>query len=249
MNGVWNVHGMISYGFPLTFMKCNLNLSGNVNYAQSPTISGVLQKNGSVEYTKNISKNLSPGGSINLGSNISENVDFSLGYRVNYNHVRNTFNLAQNNDYLSHSAHGNIKVILPLGFTIASDAHYTQNFSLKGSDFNIAYTMWNFSVGKKVFRGNLGEINIFVNDILDRNRSFQRQWSALYMQNVTNTSIGRYIGISLTYNLRHYGGKSSGSPSGFESMRDGGKTAPPAGVPRGGMMGPPPGGFGGGFGM
>lgn len=195
-----------------------------------------------VEYTTNVSKNLSPGVNISIGSNISENVDFMVGYRANYNHVRNTFNLNNNNDYFSHSAFGNVKVVLPLGFTIASDIAYTQNFGLKGSSFDIAYTRWNISIGKKLFKKNLGEINLFVNDVLDQNRSFQRQWTALYMQNITNTSIGRYIGVSMTYNLRNYGGKgASGNDSGrYESLRDGGR--PMMGPP----SGPPPGGWGGG---
>ncbi|MBE6209440.1 MAG: hypothetical protein E7128_04300 [Rikenellaceae bacterium] len=238
MNGKWNVHGMVNFGMPLSFMKCNLNIGANIGYEQSPTVTGVLQSNGEVQYTKNISKRLSPGGMLTIGSNISENVDFSVGYRVNYNNVRNTFNLANNNDYLAHSAWGNVKVVLPLGFTIASDVSYTQNFGLSGSDFNVAYTLWNFSIGKKLFRNNRGEINLFVNDILDQNRSFQRRWSALYLENVTNTSIGRYVGISMTYNLRNYGGKMKGPKDvpNFESLRDGGGRAP---------MGPPPGGFGG----
>ncbi len=253
MDGNWSVNGMISYGMPLSFMKCNLNMSANVSYRQSPTVTGVMTDAATqhVEYTTNISKNLSPGGNITIGSNISENVDFFVGYRANYNHVRNTFNLRNNNDYLSHSAWGNVKVILPLGFTIASDVTYTQNFGLKGSDFDVAYTMWNISIGKKIFRNNRGEVNLFMNDILDQNRSFQRQWNSLYMQNVTNTSIGRYVGISLTYNLRNYGSKEEreNMRGNFESLRDGrpeGMPAPPAGMMRGGFGGPPPGGFGGG---
>lgn len=247
MDGNWSVNGMVSYGLPLSFMKCNLNLSANISYQQSPTVTGVMTDAASqaIEWTTNISKNLSPGASINIGSNISENVDFTVGYRANYNHVRNTFNLRSNNDYLSHSAWGNVKVVLPLGFTIASNVSYTQNFSLNGSDFDVAYTMWNVSVGKKVFRNNMGEVNLFVNDILDQNRSFQRVWNSLYMQNVTNTSIGRYVGISLTYNLRNYGSREERrSLQNAESLRDGGRpSGPPAGMMRGGMGGPPSGGY------
>ncbi len=250
MDGNWSVNGMISYGLPLSFMKCNLNLSANIGYRQSPTVTGVMtgldeQGHQNVEWTTNISKNLSPGASINIGSNISENVDFTVGYRANYNHVRNTFNLRNNNDYLSHSAWGNIKVVLPLGFTIASNVSYTQNFGLKGSNFDVAYTMWNVSVGKKIFRNNRGEVNLFVNDILDQNRSFQRQWTSLYMQNITNTSIGRYIGISLTYNLRNYGSRDERrSSQNIESLRDGNRpSGPPPGAMRGGMGGPPSGGY------
>ncbi len=244
MNGKWSVHGMISYGLPLSFMKCNLNMSANISYQQSPTISGVMTDVATqhVEYTTNVSKNLSPGVNLSIGSNISENVDFLVGYRANYNNVRNTFNLNNNNDYFSHSAFGNVKVVLPLGFTIASDIAYTQNFGVKGSDFNVAYTRWNISIGKKIFRNNMGEVNLFVNDVLDQNRSFYRQWTSLYMQNITNTSIGRYVGVSLTYNLRNYGGRNaSSSPSEFESLRD--KQGSPRGVSP--MGGRPPMGFGG----
>jgi hypothetical protein len=104
------------------------------------------------------------------------------------------------------------------------------------------------SIGKKVFKSNRGEVNLFMNDILDQNRSFQRVWNSLYMQNVTNTSIGRYVGVSLTYNLRNYGSKEerNNARGNFESLRDGGRPqgmpAPPAGMMRGGYGG----GFGGG---
>ena len=131
-----------------------------------------------------------------------------------------------------------IHILKTLLTTCAASSSIIQNFGLSGSDFNVAYTLWNFSIGKKLFRNNRGEINLFVNDILDQNRSFQRRWSALYLENVTNTSIGRYVGISMTYNLRNYGGKMKGPKDvpNFESLRDGGGRAP---------MGPPPGGFGG----
>jgi uncharacterized membrane protein len=207
LEGSWQVRGGVDYGFPLTFIKSNLNLRAGASYAETPSMTGVYDGNSSFNITEtlNNSRNMGVNGGLTLGSNISEKVDFMISYNISYNNVINSAFSQANNSYLRHMVMGNFKFVLPADFTLAGDAFYTNYNSLKGNAFDQQYVLVNASIGKKIFRDKSGEISLFCNDIANQNTSFQRQWNAQNMTNVTNTVIGRYFGIKLSWNIRKFG--------------------------------------------
>lgn len=69
MDGYWDVRARASYGFPVNFIKSNLNLRGGVSYSRIPSL---------VDGERNNTGNLGYEAGVVLGSNISENVDFTL---------------------------------------------------------------------------------------------------------------------------------------------------------------------------
>lgn len=233
MNGQWSVRGMVSFGTPLAFMKCNLNLSAGVNYSITPSmINGV----------KNDASNMGYNFGAVLGSNISENVDFTLSWNGNYNEALNSQAKAKNR-YFNHSASLNMKVSFWKGFTFTGSCVYNQ---YKGytNNYNEDFLLCNLFLGKKIFKNQRGEIQIGVNDVFNQNSAFSRSTGSGYTQNSWNNVIGRYYTIQFVYNLRHFGKKGSKNIGDYEGM--GGRGS------RGGMgggrppMGPPPGGMHGG---
>ncbi len=193
LNGYWQVNSQISYGFPVKFVRSNLNLFAGVAYTSIPTL---------VDTQRNRANNMGYNGGVVLGSNISENVDFTVAWNGMYNQAKNSLGRGDNN-YFYHSASANFKFVLPLGFSVAGAAAYSQyvGFTNKYDD---NFLLCNFSVGKKVFK-QLGEISIGVNDIFDQNTAFARTTGSGYTQNSWNSAIGRMFVVQFTYNLRVFG--------------------------------------------
>ena len=232
MNGQWSVRGMASFGTPLSFMKCNLNLRAGVSYSITPS-----KIDGKINNASNMGYNF---GAV-LGSNISENVDFTLAWNGNYNEALNSQANVKNR-YFNHSASLNMKVSFWKGFTFTGSCVYNQYMGFT-NDYNEDYLLCNLFLGKKIFKNQRGEIQIGVNDVFNQNSAFSRSTGSGYTQNSWNNVIGRYYTIQFVYNLRNFGKKGSKNIGDYEGM--GGRGG------RGGMgggrpMGPPPGGMHGG---
>ena len=104
-----------------------------------------------------------------------------------------------------HYLRGNIKAVLPLGFTITSSVNFT-HFMVFTHNFNDLFTLWNISLGKKVLNG-LGEVELCVDDVLNQNTSFGRYVITNYSQLRYNMVLGRTFLVRFTYNLRDLGGQ------------------------------------------
>jgi hypothetical protein len=250
MDGYWNLRTQISYGFPISFIKCNLNLMTGVDYSITPTRVG-----GSVDTDGNLT-----GGERNdasrqsydfraiLGSNISENVDFTLSWQGAYNIAKNSLSTTTgNNRYFNHTASASMKFIFLKTMTFTGNVSYQQYIGFT-NNYDTSYVLCNLYLGKKVFRNRRGEVMIGVNDLLNQNTAFARTTGSGYTQNAVNSVIGRYYTVQFVYNLRNFGKRGSKNIRDYDGMerserKDNGERP----------MGPPPGegghrGPGGGFG-
>ena len=243
MDGYWNLRTFVNYGLPLSFMKCNLNLSAGVHYSIIP--SAVYETKGDVvdnilnhNFTTNFAKNLGYNAGITLGSNISENIDFTISWRGTFNQAWNTAAKGgAKNDYFNHSASANLKWVFWKGFTFTASASYNQYIGIT-QDYNEQYVLCNLYLGKKIFKNKRGEIQIGVNDVANQNTAFSRSTGSGYTQNMTNSVIGRYYSIQFVYNLRHFGKRGSKQMSDYDYKES--KSSVGMGNSNGGMrMGPP----------
>lgn len=227
MSGSWSARAFVNYGTPITFLRSNLNLDFGVMFSQSPSI---------INGQKNLSKNMGYMAGAVLGSNISENVDFTIAWRGSYNNVENSINVTRNNEYFSQSVSANIKLVLWWGITFAANANYSQYKGITNS-YNEQYVICNAFLGKKLFKNQRGELNVGVNDIFNQNKSFSRNVTSRYIENVTNSVIGRYVSINFVYNLRRFGknGTTDMSKYGNDLSNGGRRYGGPGGPGRGPM--------------
>jgi len=81
---------------------------------------------------------------------------------------------------------------------------------------------------------NAGEFRLSMYDILNQNRSIQRNVTQAYFEDVRTTVLTRYIMLTFTYKLSQFGGMKNGgapnNPSGFP-MPPGGMPFAPHGMP------------------
>ena len=252
MDGYWNLRTHVSLGLPLTFMKCNLNLMAGVNYSVIPSAIYQTAESGNVlqnmidhKYTTNHANNIGYDASVTLGSNISENIDFTLSWNGTYSQAWNT--AAKNsagsnvkNNYFYHTATGSLKWVFWKGFTFTASCSYVQYIGFTNK-YDESYVLCNLYLGKKIFRNQLGEIQIGVNDVANQNTAFARNTGSGYTQNLTNSVIGRYFCVQFVYNLRHFGKRGSKNAKDYDIQESKSGVGMSGGNNGGMRFGPPPG--------
>ena len=200
VDGYMSLRTHISYGLPINPIKCNLNMMAGVTYSKVPSL---------VNGERNMASNMGYDANVVLGSNISENVDFTLAWNGTYNVANNSLaSGGSRNEYFNHRATGSLKTVFWKGFTFTVSASYVQYVGFT-NDYNDSYTLCNAYIGKKVFRNQLGEIMVGVNDIFNQNTAFTRTTGSGYTQNAWNSVIGRYFTVQFNYNLRVFGKRGS----------------------------------------
>lgn len=230
ISGMWSVRANVSYGVPLSFMKCNLNMTANVHYAVTPSAvydagtsqAELLQSVAEHRFSINKANNIGYTFRLALGSNISENIDFTIGWRGTYNQAWNTLAVAENganvvNSYFRHTASASVKWIFGPGFTLTANAAYHQYIGF-ANNYNEQYLLCNIYLGKQLFRNRRGEVLIGVNDIFNQNTAFSRSVGSGFTRNVMNSTIGRYVMVQFVYNLRHFGKNASRNMADYEGV-------------------------------
>src|SRR5690606_27880864 len=92
LDNYWNAISYFSFGFPMPFMKSNLNLNTRASISNRP---------GLINNEINNNKNIGLGQGIGISSNVGEDLDFNISTRGNYNIVRSSLQESLNNNYYS----------------------------------------------------------------------------------------------------------------------------------------------------
>ena len=209
LDGYRSLRSHLSYGFPISPIKCNLNLMAGVNWTRTPSL---------INGETNMTSNMGYDAMFTLGSNISENIDFTIQWNGSFNDAKQS--LAANggkNQYFNHTASANLKWVFWKGFSITAAVNYNQYVGFT-NDYNEDYLICNVYLGKKLFKNQLGEVLIGVNDLLNQNTAFARTVGSGYTQNSWNSVVGRYFTVQFTYNLRYFGKNATKDISKYEGM-------------------------------
>ncbi|MGH1435582.1 MAG: outer membrane beta-barrel protein [Lewinella sp.] len=194
IDGYWNLRSLITYGFPLTFLKSNLNLDFSTDYLKTP---------GLVNEALNYSSNTGYGVGLTLSSNISEQLDFTISSRSKYSTVTNSLQTQSNTNYLNQSTRLKLGWVLGNGLVFRTDLNH-QLYRGLSDDFDQNYLLWNMSVGKKVFESQRGEIALSVFDLLKQNNSLSRNITETYTEDQQTNTLQQYFMLSFKYDLRKF---------------------------------------------
>lgn len=192
LNGYWNLSTMITYGFPISLIKSNINLSAGTGYSKFPAMLNSI---------KVMTKTYSPNGGVVVGSNISQNFDFTLSYNTAYNIVESDNANSNSNNYWSQTGRFKLNWTIANRLTILPEATYQQ---YNGKDFYYDNLTLNFNVGVKLFKNRQAEVKLGVFDLLDKNRSFSRSVNSLYIEDSYSSVLSRYFLVTFVYNLRNF---------------------------------------------
>ena len=194
LNGYANARTLITYVFPVTAIKCNLNFNAGVSYTRSP---------GLINNVENLSNNYALNGGLGISSNISENIDFSLSTSANYNIVKNTLQGQANNNYFSQSTSFKLNWIFLDRVVFNTSLNHTYYNGLSQS-YNQNFVLWNSSLGYKFLKDKSIELKVSIFDILAQNSSINRTVTETYIEDSKTNVLSRYFMVTFTYNLRKF---------------------------------------------
>ena len=192
--GYWNLRTTLSYGFPVQWLRSNLNVRAGVTTGRIPSV---------INGTRNRLNGDSYDAGLTLGSNISESVDFKIGYTGCYNVSRNSSQIRTvDNVYVSQYLTAGLNFVLCRRIVLRGSADYNYYKGITDT-FREERLICNLQVGCKLFRRRLGEVTVGVNDLFDQNgTTFRRTVTGTYIRNVSNLGLGRYFLAQFSYNLR-----------------------------------------------
>jgi hypothetical protein len=194
LDGFANLRSHLSYGFPLRFIRSNLNLSGGLAYVRNPSL---------INDRTNIANTYTMSGGFVLSSNIGPNVDFSVSYNGGYNMVENTIQPQMDNNYYSQTSGVRFSMLFLRNWIIRNDLNHMIYRGL-GDGYNQDYMLWNMNLGRKLFNNNLGEITLSVFDLLNQNDNIARNVSDTFVEDLRTNQLNRFFMLTFTYNLRNF---------------------------------------------
>ncbi len=194
----WQLNTFMNYGFPLHFIKSNLNFNAGISYSKTPG-----EINNEINYSNTLG--ISPG--IVLSSNVSENLDFTVLYFGGYNFVKSTIDPTNNDNYYSHTASLKFSWIFWKGIVWTNEVTNQYYKGLSSNSYNQDYVLWNMGLGKKIFKNQRGEIKLNVYDLLNQNAIISRSVTGTYIQDTRTNALKRYFMLTFTYNLRQFNTK------------------------------------------
>lgn len=188
----------VSYGLPVSIIKCNSNFFVGYTYNKTPAI--INDKN---YFTYNNNYNVG----FNISSNISEKVDFNVGPNIMYAQVisYNKQNISQS-DYVISQITFKGQWIFYKGFFIHTNGSYNKYNGLN-SKFNVDYSLISGGLGVKFLKNNSGEIRLMIFDILNQNNNINRTVTEAYTEDAQNLVLKRYYMLTFTYSFRYFQSK------------------------------------------
>lgn len=115
LDGYYSLQSMVTYGFPVDFIRSNINFSLSANYANVPTIFDGVESR-----TREL--NLIP--KLIIGSNISKNLDFTASYSAGISKMFSSLDTAAESDYVTHTAAAKLGWTFFWGLTFRSTFNY-----------------------------------------------------------------------------------------------------------------------------
>lgn len=210
LSGHRSLRSFVTYGLPLGFIKSNLNIDFNWNFSKTP---GLLNED------LNFANTHTFGTGLTLSSNISEKIDFTISGRPNYSTVKNSLQTSGNNAYLSFNSSVRFNWVMIDGFILRTDLA-NQIYTGLSDDFNQHFWLWNLGIGKKLFKNERGEITLSINDLLNQNRNINRTITEVFIQDTQTNALTRYVLLTFTYNLRHFGSSQHNSWNGQDAREN-----------------------------
>ena len=194
LQNYYSARSLLTYGFPVKKIKCNMNLTSGFSYQNSP---------GLINSTINYATNYNINAGVVLSSNISEKIDFTVSYIPNYTIVENTIQKSANNNYYIGLASAKVNLMPWKGLVLSTEATHSNYVGLS-STFNQSFLLWNAGIGYKFLKNKSVELRLTVFDILSQNNSVARNITETYVEDVQTKILKQYFMLTFTYNFKKF---------------------------------------------
>jgi len=200
VNGVYNLDGNMSYGFPVHFLKGSFEISSHISkYHGRQFVNGL----------PNMINTTTIGPGVRLDIAPTEKLNLSFGAEINFTNTHYSIRSSRESRYLVQDYNTEFSWQMPSRTFFSTDLNYRVNDQYS-SGFNVNVPLWNASLSKQVLRFNRGEIRITANDILNRNTGISRTTNQNYIEDNRVNTLKRFFLLSFTYNLTKTGMNNAG---------------------------------------
>ena len=200
-NGVYNMNLNANYGFKTTKSRIRLGFGPNFNINRNiDFVNGI----------KNISKTINYGFRFNFSKEVENKYNFYGGPYFAWNHATATVNKSANADYWTLTWWTTVNIFLPKKFELNTDVNVQARQKDPRFTKNSNYTTWNASLVKRMLKDNKLEISLSINDILDQNKGYQRNFNSYSFTETYYQTLRRFWLLTVTWNL-----SKNGKPAGF----------------------------------
>ncbi len=132
---------------------------------------------------------------------VAEKFRFNLAPMGGYNFSKSSLNEALNNNYFSYGGEAELFLVLPGKIELNTTAEFNLRQRIDIFDTNPNIIFWRADISKKVFKNKSGKFVLFANDILDRNKGFQRNISSERVTEETYQRLSRYVMLKFEWSF------------------------------------------------
>jgi hypothetical protein len=196
VSGIYSLNGNFNYNFKIKGTKWNFGFGPNVNLSKNiDFINGV----------KNININRTLGLGMNINQYVEKKFNFYIGPNVSYVHTTSSVNATANANYWQVSGWADGTFTLPKKFELGSNMNYEWRQKDPRFTRNNNFLRWNASLLKRFSKDNQFEVKFSVNDILDQNRGYQRNFNSYSFTETYYDTLRRFWLVTFTWNISKNG--------------------------------------------
>ena len=188
----WNANAFAAYSRPIKWVKSIISFNGGGTFTRTPSRNNGLTNVGSTYAIRS---------GANLASNISQNLDFNVSYQATYNMSRSKFSTNTSSDYYTHRLGLRLNAVVGPGIVLRQELNHNLQGGAPSSDGQNV-VLWNTTLGKKLLKGDKGELRLTATDVLEQDRSVSRSFTETYVQDSRDRTLGRYVQAVFTYTFR-----------------------------------------------
>ena len=145
-------------------MKSIISFNGGGTFTRTPS-----RNNG----VTNVGSTYAIRSGANLASNISQNLDFNVSYQATYNMSRSKFSSSTSSDYYTHRLGLRLNAVVGPGIVLRQELNHNLQGGAPSSDGQNV-VLWNTTLGKKLLKGDKGELSLTATDVIEQDRSVSR---------------------------------------------------------------------------
>lgn len=193
-----NVNGSRSWYFYADYFKDGgekkLGYSFNMRGNGGKNINFINEKRNSTSY-------LNSDFGFALRYNNPDKFSFEIGPRAGYNISESSMMPELKNNYWNYGGNAETTITLPGKIELSSNINFDLRQNLAAFAGNPNQTIWNASLSKKVFKDKSGRIYFIANDLLDKNKGFNRNISSNFISEDRYSRISRYFLLKFEWSL------------------------------------------------
>ncbi len=200
-DGVYNYRVSTGYSFKIADTKWRLGFGPSVNFSQNVDFVTDASTNQKV---KNKTKVKSYGSNANIEYYSQDKFSFYINPNFTWNNSQASINSTADAQYWQLSGYASASATFPHNLYLSTTLNYQARQKDPRFPQNNNFTIWDASLTKRLMKNEL-EIKFSVNDILNQNKGYQRNFNSYSFTESYYQTLKRFWLLTVTWNFSKNG--------------------------------------------